>query len=170
MARPEHCQTWSEEVAAAFPTRAFNPLVADVSGKSVLATRFLRPLRPPPELVGGEEPLAGTLLTRSSLVSNTLPLFHPVQNIIALLTIFGLFAAAEKVSWFVSLIPYLPSNAMFPGLQDIWPTSDQFLKMMNGSEVEHAVLLTNYFNGMGKKAFLVIGKVTRKTRFYRLVH
>ena len=79
------------------------------------------------------------------------------------------FAAAEKVSWFVSLIPYLPSNAMFPGLQDIWPTSDQFLKMMNGSEVEHAVLLTNYFNGMGKKAFLVIGKVTRKTRFYQLL-
>ena len=78
------------------------------------------------------------------------------------------FAAAEKVSWFVSLIPYLPSNAMFPGLQDIWPTSDQFLKMMNGSEVEHAVLLTNYFNGMGKKAFLVIGKVTSKTRFYQL--
>ena len=80
VARPEHCQTWSEEVAAAFPTRVFNPLVADVSGKSVLATRFLRPLRPPPELVGGEEPLAGTHLTRSSLVSNTLPLFHPVQK------------------------------------------------------------------------------------------
>ena len=71
------------------------------------------------------------------------------------------------MSWFVSLIPYLPSNAMFPGLQDIWPTSDQFLKMMNGSEVEHAVLLTNYFNGMGKKAFLVIGKVgnEKKTGF-----
>ena len=30
--------------------------------------------------------------------------------------------------------------------------------MMNGSEVEHAVLLANYFNGMGKKAFLVMGK------------
>ena len=60
-----------------------NPLVADVTGKSVLVTRFLKSLRPPQELVGGEEPLA----------------------------------AAEKVSWFVSLIPYMPSNAMFPGLQ-----------------------------------------------------
>ena len=30
--------------------------------------------------------------------------------------------------------------------------------MMNGSEIEHAVLLTNFFSSMGKKSFLVLGK------------
>ena len=53
--------------------------------------------------------------------------------------------------------------------QGIWPTSDQFMNMMNGSEVEHAVLLTNFFNGMGKKAFLVIGNgVPEGRRRHRL--
>ena len=60
-----------------------NPMVADVTGKSVLVTRYFKALRPPPELIENEEPLA----------------------------------AAEKVSWFVSLIPYMPSNILFPGLQ-----------------------------------------------------
>ena len=46
----------------------------------------------------------------------------------------------------------------FTGLQGIWPTCDQVLKMMCGSEVEHAVLLTNLFTGIGKKSFLVLGK------------
>lgn len=58
-------------------------MVADVSGKSVLMTRFFRGLRPPPELID----LADLHLT------------------------------AENVAWFVSLIPYTPTNALFPGLQ-----------------------------------------------------
>ena len=64
---------------------------------------------------------------------------------------------AHVVAWFVSLIPYTPSNAYFPGLGDIWPDSDKFLQMMTGSEAEHAVLLTNYFLGMNKTAYLVLG-------------
>jgi hypothetical protein len=43
--------------------------------------------------------------------------------------------------------------------QDIWPTCDQFLNMMTGSEYEHALLLTNFFTSLGKKSFLVIGQV-----------
>ena len=43
-------------------------------------------------------------------------------------------------------------------LQGIWPTCDQFLQMMNGSEIEHAVLLANFFSFMGKKTFVVLGK------------
>ena len=34
----------------------------------------------------------------------------------------------ESIAWFVSLVPYLPSNALFPGLGDIWPTSEHFLQ------------------------------------------
>ena len=63
----------------------------------------------------------------------------------------------EVVAWFVSLIPYVPSNAYFPGLGDIWPNCEEFLQMMVGTEVEHAVLLTNYFTGMSKTAYMLLG-------------
>ena len=64
-------------------SQQINPMVADVSGKSVLMTRFFRGLRPPPELID----------------------------------LADLNVSAENVAWFVSLIPYTPSNALFPGLQ-----------------------------------------------------
>ena len=67
-------------------------------------------------------------------------------------------ASATSIAWFVSLIPYLPNNGLFPGLQDIWPTCDQILHMMVGSEIEHAMLLCNFFTTIGKKAFLVLGQ------------
>ena len=56
-------------------------MVADVSGKSVLVTRYFRAIRPPQQVMDKNE--------------NT----------------------SESVAWFVSLIPYLPRNALFPGLQ-----------------------------------------------------
>ena len=46
--------------------------------------------------------------------------------------------------------------------QEIWPTCDQFLNMMTGSEYEHALLLTNFFASIGKKSFLVLGQVGKK--------
>jgi hypothetical protein len=58
-------------------------MIADVSGKAVLVTRFFKGLRPPTELID----LADVSLS------------------------------AENVAWFVSLIPYTPTNALFPGLQ-----------------------------------------------------
>ena len=64
---------------------------------------------------------------------------------------------AQAVAWFVSLIPYIPSNAYFPGLGDIWPDSGKFMQMMSGTETEHAILLTNYFTAMNKTAYLVLG-------------
>ena len=65
---------------------------------------------------------------------------------------------AAMVAWFVSLIPRVPANAYFPGLTDIWPTSEQVLSMMAGSEAEHAVLLANYLTGLGRTAYLVLGR------------
>lgn len=118
----QHCLYWSEDLNSRFPERKINPLVADVTGKSVLMTRYFKSIKPPTELIENVE--------------------HK----------------ALSVAWFVSLIPYLPNNALFPGLQDIWPTSDQVVHMMVGSEIEHALLLCNFFTGIGKKAFLVFGK------------
>uniref|UniRef100_A0A8V0Y5W6 Coiled-coil and C2 domain containing 2A n=1 Tax=Gallus gallus TaxID=9031 RepID=A0A8V0Y5W6_CHICK len=64
---------------------------------------------------------------------------------------------AELVARYVALIPFLPDSVSFAGICDLWCTSDQFLDLLAGDEEEHAVLLCNYFLGMGKKAWLIIG-------------
>ena len=128
----QHCMDWSESLAQKYPQRRVNPMVADVTGKSVLLTRYFRTLRPPQELMNSESIALKELLNSES--------------------------KALIIAWYVSLIPYVPSNGLFPGLQDIWPTSDQFLQMMVGSETEHAVLLNNFFAFIGKKAFLILGQ------------
>ncbi|KFP75461.1 Coiled-coil and C2 domain-containing protein 2A, partial [Acanthisitta chloris] len=65
--------------------------------------------------------------------------------------------AAELVARYVALIPFLPDTVSFAGICDLWSTSDQFLYLLAGDEEEHAVLLCNYFLGMGKKAWLITG-------------
>ena len=120
----QHCLNWSHDLQERCPGRKINALVADVTGKSVLVTRFFRPISAP----------------------------HEVK-----LEVGDVKSSALSIAWFVSLIPYVPRNAIFPGLQDIWPTCDQLMHMMVGSEVEHALLLCNFFSHLGKKAFLVMG-------------
>ena len=65
-----------------------DPMVADTSGRSVLVNRYFRALMPPRELVDSSSSSGGDSSKGS----------------------------ADKVAWFVSLIPYLPRSAMFPGL------------------------------------------------------
>ncbi|NXJ03794.1 C2D2A protein, partial [Odontophorus gujanensis] len=69
----------------------------------------------------------------------------------------GFQTTAELVARYVALIPFLPDTVSFAGICDLWCTSDQFLDLLAGDEEEHAVLLCNYFLGMGKKAWLIIG-------------
>ncbi|XP_019381477.1 PREDICTED: coiled-coil and C2 domain-containing protein 2A isoform X1 [Gavialis gangeticus] len=66
-------------------------------------------------------------------------------------------ATTELVARYVALIPVLPDSVSFAGICDLWSTSDQFLDLLAGDEEEHAVLLCNYFLGIGKKAWLIIG-------------
>lgn len=48
--------------------------------------------------------------------------------------------------------------------------NQQFLDLLAGDEEEHAVLLCNYFLGMGKKAWLIIGNAIPEVRgFFLLV-
>ncbi|XP_054706800.1 LOW QUALITY PROTEIN: coiled-coil and C2 domain-containing protein 2A-like [Uloborus diversus] len=63
----------------------------------------------------------------------------------------------ELLARFVSLIPTVSDSIAFPGLCDIWSTSDQFLQMLCGDEEEHAILLCNYFLHLGKRAMLLLG-------------
>jgi hypothetical protein len=44
------------------------------------------------------------------------------------------------------------------GLGEIWPTSEQVVEMMGGSEAEHAVLLTSFLLGLGRTAYLLLGR------------
>ena len=66
-----------------------DPMVADTGGRSVLVTRYFRGLMPPRELADSS--------SSSSAESSK-------------------GSALDKVAWFVSLVPYLPRSAMFPGL------------------------------------------------------
>ncbi len=112
------------------------PMIADTQGKAVIVTRYFRKTSPP-EIVLRER--------RESEGAGTGGERSPNEQ-------------AERVAWFVSNVPYMAKNAMFPGLQEIWPNSSDFLNLLGGSEAEHAVLLTNYFSGIGKTAYLVFGQ------------
>jgi coiled-coil and C2 domain-containing protein 2A len=59
---------------------------------------------------------------------------------------------------FVNLIPFVSDSLIFPGICDVWATCDEFLYILSGDEEEHSVLLVNFFLGIGKKAWLLIGK------------
>ncbi|XP_013080825.2 coiled-coil and C2 domain-containing protein 2A-like isoform X2 [Biomphalaria glabrata] len=72
--------------------------------------------------------------------------------------------AMELAARYVSLIPFVADTALFPGQCDIWSTCNQFMKMLCGDEEEHAVLLTNYFLGMGKQAWLMLGNAIPEGR------
>lgn len=54
--------------------------------------------------------------------------------------------AIEKAARYVSLIPYLQDDEMFPGLTDLWCTDQEFLNILCGDWEEHCILLCNYFN------------------------
>ena len=79
----QHCLSWTQGLQERFPGRRVNALVADVSGKSVLITRFFRAIKAPQEVIEAAD----------------------------------IKASALSLAWFVSLIPYVPRNAIFPGLQ-----------------------------------------------------
>ncbi|XP_059159082.1 coiled-coil and C2 domain-containing protein 2A-like isoform X2 [Physella acuta] len=72
--------------------------------------------------------------------------------------------AMELAARYVSLIPFVADTALFPGQCDIWSTCNQFMKMLCGDEEEHAVLLTNFFLGLGKKAWLLLGNAIPEGR------
>ena len=63
----------------------------------------------------------------------------------------------QRISRFVSLIPFLPDSQCLEGLSDIWVPAEEFLKLRCGDEEEHATLLLNYFLFLSIEAWLVLG-------------
>ena len=75
--------------------------------------RYLRPLAPPPTILAQQEPGR--------------------QQAEAVAWFVFIKLSRKKGTFsnrFVSLIPHTANNAYFPGLGDVWPTSEQFLRMM----------------------------------------
>ena len=42
---------WATDLRKKFPNREFKPIVMNTEGKSVLVTRYFRPIKPPEELI-----------------------------------------------------------------------------------------------------------------------
>ena len=89
-------------------------------GRCVLMPRYLRPLAPPPTILNKQEPGQ----QQAEAVA-----WSVLQNQ------FSALDGNQRFDFrFVSLIPHTATNAYFPGLGDVWPTSEQFLRMMVGTK------------------------------------
>lgn len=51
---------WSLNYTKKYPQREFRPTVMNTDGKSVIITRYFKPLKPPPELIENGENSAET--------------------------------------------------------------------------------------------------------------
>nr|CAD7259786.1 unnamed protein product [Timema shepardi] len=63
----------------------------------------------------------------------------------------------EMVARYVSMIPQIPGTTLFPGLFDVWLTSDQVLRLLSGDSEDLAVLLYCYLLHLGEKAWVMLG-------------
>lgn len=54
--------------------------------------------------------------------------------------------AIEAAARYVCLIPFLRDNDMFPSVEDLWCSDQEFLNIRAGDWEEHCILLCNYFN------------------------
>ncbi|XP_076141311.1 protein CC2D2B-like [Alosa pseudoharengus] len=110
--------------------RRFFSTVVNSEGQLVLATKFIRPLRPPLEVlhIDDEEEQR-----RSKL------------------------ASLKKIAAFVSLIPVLPSSSEVGDFGEMWLTSEQCLDLVIGNSVSLAVLLCNFFLYLKVQAWVLLG-------------
>ncbi|XP_041921866.1 protein CC2D2B-like [Alosa sapidissima] len=110
--------------------RRFFSTVVNSEGQLVLATKFIRPLRPPPEVlhIDDEEEQHQSKL-----------------------------ASLKKIAAFVSLIPVLPSSSEVGDYGEMWLTSEQCLDLVIGNSVSLAVLLCNFFLYLKVQAWVLLG-------------
>ncbi|GLH06303.1 Coiled-coil and C2 domain-containing protein 2A [Gryllus bimaculatus] len=64
---------------------------------------------------------------------------------------------AHMAARFVSMIPSVAGSVLFPGLFDIWLSSDQVLRLLSGDSEDHAVLLCCYLLYMRRRAWVLLG-------------
>ena len=64
----------------------------------------------------------------------------------------------QKISRFVSMIPFIPNRTAFAAECMIWCTSDQMVEIGAADFAEHAILLCNYLLYLGLDAFVILGR------------
>lgn len=104
------------ELSAKFPDREYKATVADTNGRSVFIPRYIRALPLPPGFTAdGTDGAGGDVQTLS--VREALSIHHHAEHSFR-------FSLQQRVARFVSLIPFLSDTISFPGVSDIWETSD----------------------------------------------
>lgn len=150
-----YCEQWLQSLHNRFPQRRFVCLVNNIQHKSILAIRFLSPLKPP---------------SFEDLISLN---FDGKLNEQKFKSKLNKLAQKEKlylslIIRYVSLFPalfnvQLNSIDLSPRFIDRWSKSNiwmdvvQFLTFRIGCQVEHAILLCCFLLYMNKKAYLVLG-------------
>ncbi|XP_062375164.1 protein CC2D2B-like [Sardina pilchardus] len=107
--------------------KRFVSTVVNSEGQLVLATKFIRALPPPPEVLQEEE------AHRSK------------------------FSNLKRIAAFVALIPVLPSSSEVGDYGEMWLTAEQCLDLVIGNGVSLAVLLCNFFLYSEVKAWVLLG-------------
>ncbi|OTF69750.1 hypothetical protein BLA29_001275 [Euroglyphus maynei] len=152
----DYCEKWLQSLYQRFPRRRFICMVDNLQHRSVLAIRFLTPLKPPTfdEL----SPFQLSDLKNDKKKSKLSKLSHKNSLYIPL------------IIRYVSLIPsLLESNQHIKNSStnrrffdrwsksNIWMDVYQFLTIRIGCQAEHAILLACFLQYMNKKAYLAIG-------------
>jgi coiled-coil and C2 domain-containing protein 2A len=130
-----YSQKWSKEIVSLnmLHTRGIKCIVSTTSGLSVFLPRFVHPLSAPPGVLssGGQKVLEGP----SGVCSGE--------------------ADLRSMMRFVSLVPAAPEWVRFRRRQDVWPTCREMMDVCTGDHEEHALLLCNFFLGVGVDAYMV---------------
>uniref|UniRef100_A0A7E4VS45 C2 domain-containing protein n=2 Tax=Panagrellus redivivus TaxID=6233 RepID=A0A7E4VS45_PANRE len=118
---------FESRVRAQFPERRIIGLVNDANGKRILPCRYLRPIKPP----------------------------YVVQEVFT--NVGSNQKAIELAAHMVSCIPFVTDPIMFPGVSDLWTTTEQLLTIGCGDEEEHAILLACWLMSLQLPTVLILG-------------
>lgn len=150
-----YCEQWLQPLHNRFPQRRFVCLVNNIQLKSILAIRFLSPLKPPlfEELISLN--LDGKLNERK---------FKSKLNKLTQKERLYISMIIRYVSLFPSLFNIRLNSIDFTSRfidrwskSNIWMDVIQFLTFRIGCQVEHAILLCCFLLYLNKKAYLVLG-------------
>uniref|UniRef100_A0A914PPB6 CC2D2A N-terminal C2 domain-containing protein n=1 Tax=Panagrolaimus davidi TaxID=227884 RepID=A0A914PPB6_9BILA len=122
------CRRFEARNRQVYSNRRYLALVNDSNGKRILACRYLRPIKPPYQIQ--------EILTNSN----------------------NLIEAINLTAHIVSCIPFIADPIMFPGVVDLWTTTEQLLTIGCGDEEEHAVLLVCWLLHLHLSAALILGQ------------
>ncbi|VDP13543.1 unnamed protein product [Soboliphyme baturini] len=138
----QYADKWLTKLVRSFPDRVFAPLVLDVDGRRVFSARFLRPIRPPNEVMALQSNKTAAAVNRVLCLSLTFICEQIFQ---------------ELACHIVSLIPVIGFCNFETAVYYIWNTSDEFLRILHGNLEDHAILLWCWLKALDITCYLLLG-------------